>query len=258
MSDLIMTLYYSNDPFSKKIIQLLERGNISYDKLPRIRADHAIVKEKILRSIGDITIPALIVKDPDDKMDIITGNKLRQALEEIIRAEEMNRAASDIPQIMPPQQQQYQPYKQPMIQPMRPPPQQQPQMIKSIQTPQQRQQQYMQQMHQTRQTRQMPSNMDAAAGVGENTEASEETTEGGGTSIDDIDGMNDGDDLIKYTDKGEPILPTKGEDENDKQYQDKLRLYMEAKKKFKAKKDGRKPLDVNGIIASVRMGDNSN
>lgn len=245
-----MVLIYSSDPYSNHILNLLNSKNVDTNKLRRLSANNKIINDRIKKNYGDIQIPSLIVKNADDKTDIISGSKLQTWIETIIESvgisdESMNDTIIN-PQsvhLSPPPPQRHLPpvYKPPInrlpdnsrpFAPPTPPPT--PQRVGTVKKPDV-----------------MSDDEIAAAGVGG--EDGNEKEENVSSIIDEDD---DNEYELEYDPDGRPKLPAWSDEEirdDPKKHQNLLDKYGKELKAYKERKrkNESKTIDPKSIIAQA-------
>lgn len=77
MTDVISIFLYSrHDTFSRSMLQ--DINSVAGNNITSICVNNPEVKRRVLANLGDIQIPALVVKDVEGNVDIITGKKLQE------------------------------------------------------------------------------------------------------------------------------------------------------------------------------------
>ncbi len=77
MTDVISIFLYSrHDTFSRSMLQ--DINSVAGSNITSICVNNPEVKRRVLTNLGDIQIPALVVKDVEGNVDIITGKKLQE------------------------------------------------------------------------------------------------------------------------------------------------------------------------------------
>lgn len=72
----IYTLFYSKDTFSRQVISDL--NDLGDTLIKRIFIDSQYTKTRILNALGDISIPTIMIKDADGKINLIEGSALQK------------------------------------------------------------------------------------------------------------------------------------------------------------------------------------
>lgn len=99
MNEVISLFLYSKyDTFSRGMLEDIK--SVSGSKITCVCVNSQEVKKRVLGNLGDIQIPALVVKDVEGNVDIITGKKLQQwikGLVEYSQSMSQNEMSQDTP-----------------------------------------------------------------------------------------------------------------------------------------------------------------
>ncbi len=96
MNEVISLFLYSRyDTFSRGMLKNIQ--SVSGSKITCICVNNQEVKKRVIGNLGDIQIPALVVKDVEGNVDIITGKKLQQWINGLVEYSQ-SLTQNDIPQ----------------------------------------------------------------------------------------------------------------------------------------------------------------